>query len=293
LFLRKVDLMDDKKCRIGRRAFLKTTAASALAAALIPNRLGAGQFSSDTLQVWSCGGLSEAFNLANSLYEKKTGIRIAYTGAFAAALGKSLQGGATTEVFAGRVLKLARTLRQKNKMAYFRPLCFTEYVMVTPRGNGAGITSLEDLARPGVRVILPLGASPPGGDAVMGILKKAGIEKAVLKNTIEKETCVVKMMPENISGKGQVSIVEKRLTRMAGFEGKVEVIPIPETLFPPGPLTFTIGVMKDAKDRALADHYVDFICSREAQAIFDRQGFIPADSDKGRALIEKLGVKDV
>ncbi|MRR58713.1 MAG: ABC transporter substrate-binding protein [Deltaproteobacteria bacterium] len=285
--------MGNEKRLIDRRTFLKATAVSALTAALIPTQLSAGQFQSDSLQVWSCGGLSEAFNIANSLYEKKTGVRIAYTGAFAAALGKSLQGGATTEVFAGRVLKLAKTLREKNKMIYFRPLCFTEYVMVTPKGNGAGITTLEDMARPGVRVILPLGASPPGGEAVMGILKKAGIEKAVLKNAIEKETCVVKMMPEIISGKGHVSIVEKRLTRMAEFEGKVEVLPIPETLFPPGPLTFTIGVMKDVKDRDLADHYVNFICSREAQAIFERQGFIPSDSDKGRTLIEKLGVKDV
>ena len=285
--------MENKKSSMGRRTFLKTAAASALAAALIPKTLMADQFTADSLQVWSCGGLSEAFTSANSLYENKTGVKIAYTGAFAAALGKSLQGGATTEVFAGRVLKLAKTLRQKNKMAYFRPLCFTEYVMVTPKGNAAGIKTLEDLARPDVRVILPLGASPPGGDAVMGILKKAGIEKAVLKNTIEKETCVVKTMPEILSGKGQVSIVEKRLTRMAQFEGKVEVIPIPEKFFPPGPLTFTIGVMNAAKDRALADHYVNFICSREAQAVFERQGFIPADSDKGRMLIDKLGVKDV
>jgi molybdate transport system substrate-binding protein len=159
-------------------------------------------------------------------------------------------------------------------------------------GNPAAIKSVEDMARPGVAVILPLGASPPGGDAVMGILKKAGIEKAALKNMVEKETCVIKMMPEIIKGKGQVSIVERRLTRMARFEGKVEVIPIPENLFPPGPLTFTVGVMKYALDRALADNYVDFMCSPEGQAIFDKQGFIPAASDRGRALIEKLGVKD-
>jgi molybdate transport system substrate-binding protein len=51
-------------------------------------------------------------------------------------------------------------------------------------------------------------------------------------------------------------------------------------------------VMKYAKDRALADDYVTFLCSAEAQAIFERQGFIPAASEKGQALIEKLGVKD-
>ena len=284
--------MENKTDGMGRRTFLKTAAASTVAATLVPGLLHAEKFQTDSLQVWSCGGLSEAFNIANRNYEKKTGIKIAYTGAFAAALGKSLLGGAVTEIFAGRVLKLAKTLREKEKMVYFRPLCFTEYVMITPLGNPAGIKSVEDLARPGVPVILPLGASPPGGDAVMGILKKAGIEKAVLKNTVEKETCVVKMMPEIIKGKGQASIVEKRLTRMARFEGKVEVIPIPENLFPPGPLTFTIGVMKYAKDRVLADNYVDFICSQEAQAIFERQGFIPALSDKGKMLIEKLGVKD-
>ncbi len=266
--------------------------ASTVAAALSADIVHADRPQGGSLQVWSCGGLAEAFAIANKNYEKKTNVKIAYTGAFAAALGKSLLGGAVTEIFAGRVLKLAKALRSANKMIYFKPLCFTEYVLVTPKGNPAGIRSVEDLARPGIPVILPLGASPPGGDAVMGILKKAGIEKAVLKNMIEKGTCVVKMMPDIIKGKGKASIVEKRLTRMAGFEGKVEVIPIPEGLFPPGPLTFTIGVMKDAKDRAMADDYVNYICSAEGQAIFEKQGFIPALSDRGRALIEKLGVKD-
>ena len=284
--------MEKKENVIGRRTFLKTVVASTAAATLAPTLLRAGQFQADSLQVWSCGGLSEAMNIANAKYEKKTGIQIAYTGAFAAALGKSLLGGAVTEVFAGRVLKLAKDLRAAEKMIYFRPLCFTEYVIITPLGNPAGIKTLQDLARPGVPIILPLDASPPGGAAVMGILKQAAIEKAVLPNNLRRETCVIKMMPQIIDGTGKASIVEKRLTRMAKFEGKVEVIPIPESLFPPGPLTFTIGVMKYAKDRALADDYVNFMCSDEAQAIFERQGFIPASSDRGKILIEKLGVKD-
>ncbi|MBP1764220.1 MAG: putative molybdenum transporter, solute-binding protein [Firmicutes bacterium] len=287
--------MENKKDGVNRRSFLKAAMASTLAAgaALTPAFLSAGRFQSDSLQVWSCGGLSEAFTKVNSLYEQRNGIQIHYTGAFAAALGKSLLGGAVTEVFAGRVLQLAQNLRTADKMLYFRPLCFTEYVIITPLGNPAGIEFIQDLARPGVRIILPLGASPPGGDAIMGILKKANIEKAVLANTIEKESCVIKMLPEIINGQGMASIVERRLTRMAQFAGKVEVLPIPETLFPSGPLTFTIGVMKYAQDRALADDYVNFICSDEAQTIFEQQGFIPATSEKGRILVEKLGVKDV
>ncbi|TCL36419.1 molybdate transport system substrate-binding protein [Anaerospora hongkongensis] len=284
--------MGDKKEGISRRSFLNAGIAAFATAAAVPGLLQAARFQAGSLQVWSCGGLAEAFGQANSLYEQRNGIKINYTGAFAGALGKSLIGGAVTEVFAGRVLQLAKTLRSDNKMLYFRPLCFTEYVLVTPLGNPAGIQSVQDLAKPGVKVILPLGASPPGGDAVMGILKKAGIDQAVLKNMIEKESCVIKMMPAIINGEGAASIVERRLTRQAAFAGQVEVLPIPEALFPPGPLTFTIGVMQYAKDRALADDYVNFICSVEGQAIFERHGFIPASSDKGQTLVEKLGVKD-
>jgi len=114
-----------------------------------------------------------------------------------------------------------------------------------------------------------------------------------MKNAVILGSCVQRTMDDIIEGRGDVSIVELRITRMPAFEGRMDVISIPEEFFPPPPLTFTIGVMKDAKDRALADDYVDFILSAEGQAFFDRSGFIPAISDKGRELIEKLGVKDV
>jgi len=52
---------------------------------------------------------------------------------------------------------------------------------------------------------------------------------------------------------------------MPAFTNKVEIIPIPFEFFHPPPLTFTIGVMENAKDRELADHYVDFMTSMEGQ----------------------------
>ncbi|MCG8336898.1 MAG: substrate-binding domain-containing protein, partial [Proteobacteria bacterium] len=68
---------------------------------------------------------------------------------------------------------------------------------------------------------------------------------------------------------------------------------IPETFFPRPPLTFTIGVMKHAEDRELADYYLDFILSDEGQHFFEKAGFIPALSATGQRLIETLEVKDV
>ncbi|MFZ5584544.1 MAG: substrate-binding domain-containing protein [Thermodesulfobacteriota bacterium] len=285
--------MADHDRNLPRRTFLKTAAAAALGVAAGGRPARAARFSRDTLQVWSCGGLAEAFMPANQIYEERTGVRIAYSGAFAAALGKSLLGPAKTEVFAGRVLDLAKKLRQADKMVYFKPLCFTSYVLVTPKGNPAGIKGIADLARPGVRVVLAPDASPPGGAAASALLKKAGVDEPAAKNTVIRGTCVQRTMEDLVSGKGDVSVVELRLTRLPAFRDRCEVIAIPEAFFPPPPLTFTVGVMKHAQDRALADDYVNFLTSAEGQAFFDRQGFIPAISEKGRALVEKLGVKDV
>jgi len=77
-----------KQTGISRRGFLK--GALATAATATPQTMLAGftPFKSDSLQVWSCGGLSEAFNELNAIYESRTGHNIQYTGAFAGALGK-------------------------------------------------------------------------------------------------------------------------------------------------------------------------------------------------------------
>lgn len=281
------------KTDFNRRAFFKAAAGLTIGAAMPSAVSAAEKFDRHVLQVWSCGGLAEAFTPANQRYGEKTGVKVAYTGAFAAALGKSLLGSATTEVFAGRVLGLAKKLREAGKMEYFKPLCFTSYVMVTPRGNPAGIADVRDLAKPGVKVILAPEASPPGGQAVSGLLKKAGVLEQTMKNTVIKGSCVQRTMEELVNGKGDVSVVEKRLTRMPIFKGKTEIVPIDPEYFPPPPLTFTIGVMKTAKDRVLADHYVDYILSEEGQRFFESAGFIPAISNEGKKLTEKLGVKDV
>ena len=287
------DNRNEKDGHLSRRAFL-TTAATAAVATAIPSVLGAKEdFSQNTLQVWSCGGLAEAFIPANKRFKEKTGVDIAYTGAFAAALGKSLMGSATTEVFAGRVLNLAKQLREADKMVSFKPLCFTSYVLVTPRGNPAGITGIQDITRSGVRVILSPEASPPGGQAVTGLLKKAGVVDGAMKNCVIKSSCVQRAMQDLIEGRGDVSVVETRLTRMKMFEGKSEIIPISEEFFPPPPLTFTIGMMKDARDPELAEYYINYIRSEEGQGFFEAAGFIPAISDQGVKLTEKLGVKDV
>jgi len=286
------DMNQDNKC-VNRRKFIKAAGVVLTGSMLAPSLALGNRFQGEYLQVWSCGGLAEAMIPANKLYEKMTGCTVAYTGAFAASLGKSLLGNAKTEVFAPRVFDLAKKLKAEGKMLHFKPLCFTKYVLITPRGNPAGIKVIQDLAKPGIRVILSPDASPPGGAAAMLILQNAGVLEKAKENAVVMGDCVQRVVPDVISGKGDVSLVELRLTRLPQFAGKVDIIEIPEKFIPPKPVTFTIGVMKWAKRRALAEDYVKFIISEKGQSFFESAGFIPALSEEGERLIKKYGVKDV
>jgi len=71
-----------------RRTFIKSALMTTIGAALPTGIVRASAtFNQNHLQVWSCGGLAEAFIAANEMYEKRTGVKTSYTGAFAAAPG--------------------------------------------------------------------------------------------------------------------------------------------------------------------------------------------------------------
>lgn len=281
-----------KDTSIDRRAFLKASGIAVTGTLASPLISSAAAFKKQSLQVWSCGGLAEAMIPANAEFEKETGAKIAYTGAFAAALGKSLLAKATTEVFAPRVVDLAKKLKSEGKMLWFKPLCFTKYVLVTPKGNPAGIQGIADLAKPGVRVILTPGASAPGGEASLIILEKAGVLEQARKNAVFNGDCVQTAMAQLVQGTGDVAVMELRLIHIPDFEGRAEAIDIPEEFIPGKPVPFTIGMMKWAQNRELAEHYIECILSEKGQACFERAGFIPALSDEGRRLTHKYGVID-
>lgn len=273
-----------------RRAFLAGGAATLATALSATPGLAAVKSEAGTLQVWSCGGLAEAFMPANALFESRTGTRIAYTGAFAAALGKSLLGSAQTEIFAPRVLDLAKMLKSQGKMLEYHPLCFTRYVLVTPKGNPAGITSIADLKRPDVHAVLSPDSSAPGGQAVTGLLKKAGVVQEATANAAFLGSCVQHDVAEVVEGRANASVVEMRVARLPRYRDRLEIIDIPEEFFPAPPITFTIGVMKWAQDQELARAFVDFILSEPGQACFEAAGFVPAMSEEGRRLTAKYGV---
>lgn len=276
-----------------RRSFLRNlvAGAAAMGAAAVPAKAAAQQ--AKHLILWSCGGLAEGLIPAHEDYTAKTGVNVTYTGARASSLGKALLDGAgRTDVFCGRQLGLAQKLKKAGKMEFFKPFCYSSYVIITPQGNPYNIQSLEDMAKPGIKIAMAPFASPPGGQAVTNLLKNAGLLDQVMANVIDpKATCVLRTTPLVTKGEAAAMIVERRITKFPRYQ-PLDVVEIPFKFQPKAPLVFTAGLMTDTKDREAATAFLEWLISPAGGEHMENAGFTPAASKRGQELTEILGVKD-
>jgi molybdate transport system substrate-binding protein len=78
--------------------------------------------------------------------------------------------------------------------------------VVVPSGNPAHIESLDDLARPGVKLVLAA-VGVPAGDYAREILGSAGIQKEALANVVSNEEDVKGVVQKVLLGEADAGIV--------------------------------------------------------------------------------------
>ncbi|MDK2790570.1 MAG: molybdate transport system substrate-binding protein [Methanothermococcus sp.] len=236
-----------------------------------------------TLVVYSCGGPTEALQEVNSVFEKRYNCKVEFTGASAGTLRKALEKGAYADVFLPRSIKHSKILTNESLMEPdYKIYQFTEWVIITPKGNPKNITKLEDLLRDDVIVYTNSKAKIPEIKALKP--KKELIEKIYEKSSKDYD-CYRKMLKEVANGNADAAIVERRCTTLEGIKGNVEVIDIPREYLDMQKGVFTIGVMKNSKNKDLAYKYMEFVLSDEGQSILAKHGFYPVKSEKGQEIL--------
>jgi ABC-type molybdate transport system substrate-binding protein len=163
------------------------------------------------------------------------------------------------------------------------PYATNTLTIMVPRGNPAGIHSLADLARPGVRLAMPNPRFEGIARQIQLSLKKAGGE-ALLKAVY---TTKVK------DGSTHLTHIHHRQTPLWIMQGKVQAgvtwqsearfqesvgHPISHVDIPAAANTTAVyagALVKGASHRKAAKMWLDFIRSPEGLAIFERYGFKP------------------
>jgi molybdate transport system substrate-binding protein len=228
-----------------------------------------------SLLVYCGAGMRKPMDELGSLFFEEYGIPINYNYAGSNTLLSQMELTRKGDVYMPGATYYFDLAREKGLTDYEQLIAYHVPVIAVPKGNPAGITSLSDLAKPGVTVIL--GDSKAAAIGKMGnkIIEKNGIYDAVETNVIARGATVNELIVYTSMKQADASIIWEDL--VVNSE-KIDIVEIPREqniikIIPIGTLTFS-----EKKDTATK--FVDFVASPEGKAIFEKHGFTAYPNEK-------------
>lgn len=256
------------------------------------------------LTVFAAASLTDAFNVIRVDFEAlHPHVTVVYNFAASNALAQQINEGAPADVFAsanntqmnvaidgGRIVTGAQHTFARNRL-----------VVVVPTGNPGQVETLQDLAKPGLLVVLAA-AEVPVGKYSLDFLDKAkhdpafgaGFKDAVLDNVVSFEENVRSVLTKITLGEGDAGIVyTSDITGEAA--GQVERLDIPDALNTIA--SYPIAPVEDSAHPEMAQTFVDYIRAPEGQLVLAEFGFTPATGDvtgaaPGAVPVEVTGLVD-
>src|SRR5258706_6276338 len=109
-----------------------------------------------TLTIFAASSLTDAFNEIKTAFEKaNSGVTIAYSFGASNALATQLSQGAPADIFASaNATQMNAAITAKRIAGKPRTFAKNRLVLIVPADNPAKITTLKDLAKPGVKIVL-------------------------------------------------------------------------------------------------------------------------------------------
>lgn len=144
-------------------------------------------------------------------------------------------------------------------------------VIITPPDDPAGIGSIQDLAEPGVQLVLAA-KGVPVGDYARQMLENAGIAKAANDNVVSNEQDDASVVAKIASGEADAGIVYASDVTEA-VAPTVRAIAIPDDVNVIA--TYPIAVVDGSPSTDLARAFVRYVSGSDGQATLRSFGFLP------------------
>jgi molybdate transport system substrate-binding protein len=237
-----------------------------------------------TIKVFAAASLQDAFGEIGRNYEAANpGVKVAFNFAGSQQLAQQIAQAAPTDVFASANKAQMAVAIQSGRIVSGTDQVFAgnRLVVVVPKDNRAGVQTLRDLGKPGLKLVLAARGVPAGQYALDFLTKTLqdgsfgpGYREAVLKNVVSYEENVRSVLSKVVLGEADGGIVYT--TDISGdTAGKVTRIDISDALNTVA--TYPIAVLKDSAQSALAKGFVDYVLSDAGQKVLLAYGFIPVN----------------
>ncbi len=187
-------------------------------------------------------------------------------------LAFQIEQGAPADVFASASPKHAEALHAKGLVDAPRVFATNRVVVIVPRANPAGIRSIRDLARPGVKLVVG-DPSVPIGAYTRTALTTLGLD-AALRNVVSQEADVKAVVAKVALGEADAGVAYR--TDVGPAAERVTSLPVPAEAQPV--VRYEIAVVRSAPHRAAAEAFVHRVLGPAGQAALRRSGFGAADA---------------
>jgi molybdate transport system substrate-binding protein len=191
-----------------------------------------------------------------------------YTFGGSGALKTDIEQGAPADVFAAASPKQPAALLAKGLVDEPVEFATNTLVLIVPKRNPAHITSVADITKPGVKLVI-CNATVPCGDYARTAFKNLGITTAAMKNVVGQTTDVTQTVAQVATGQADAGFVYITDARAAG--GRVAVVGLPAKAKPTA--KDFIAVVKSGKNQAAARAFVQTVLSAAGQAKLRAAGF--------------------
>ena len=229
--------------------------------------------------VLAAASLTAAFaDVALSIRDTHPGLKIVYNFAGSQALRTQLEQGAAADVFASaNDIQMRRALDGGLVEGVPQVFVRNTLIVIVPADNPGRISSLEDLAKEGVKLALA-GPQVPAGRYSREALQAAQADYGtdftggVLRNLVSEETSVKQVLVKVQLGEADAGIVYA--SDVAGNTTRdVSAIPIPDAHNRLA--AYPIALTQTAQNPTGAAAFIRYLLSAPGQATLAAHGFIP------------------
>ena len=234
-----------------------------------------------TLNVFAAASLTDAFKEIGAAFETANNAKVVFNFAGSQQLAQQIVQGAPVDVFASANKTQLNSAASTGRIITTTAQTFVRnrLVVVFPKANPGGITSLQDLTKPGLKLDLA-DKSVPVGQYSLDMLDKAtkagtygtSFKDDVLKNVVSYEENVRSVLNKVTLGEADAGIVYTSDVALIGDQiGQLEIPDALNTI-----ATYPIATLTDSPNMALAASFVAYVLGSEGQAVLVRYGFIAA-----------------
>lgn len=216
-----------------------------------------------TVTVFAAASLTQTFtDLAAEFEAQHDGVEVRLSFGGSADLVEQIRQGAPADVFASADAEtMAKAGALVSSVATFAT---NTLEIAVPPGNPAGIASLADLERDGLRLVV-CASEVPCGAATRRVAEVAG----VALRPVSEEQAVTDVLGKVAAGEADAGLVYR--TDVIGAGGDVDGVAFPEAA---GVVNrYQIGVVAQSEESDLASRFMGFVLGDTGQRTLARAGF--------------------